>query len=329
MAGNQAYWFYLFKRILLIIPSLFWATCLIFLLLRIIPGDATLSILAGSTHTEEMRESLREEIGLNESLPTQYVRWLGSMLRGDFGGNSLENREPIRSIIFRQLPVTLLLAVYASVLSILIAVPLAILSASRSRTPLDYLIRFGSFAGLSIPGVWAALLIILALLRLFRWSPPIFYTSLRADPINHLLIMIWPAFLLAAGFSAQLLRIIRAGILEALQRDHIVAARSRGVAEGKILTKYAFRLSLAPAVTMIGVQFGVLLGGTLVLETIFGIPGIGRALVQAAVFRDYPVVQSIVTILVSSQLVLNLILDFFYSIIDPRISHRGLQNAPS
>ena len=306
-------------RFAVILPTLLGASLVVFLVMRLLPGDVVLVILSNSPHTVEVREALREELGLNDPLPVQYLRWLWRMVNGQFGGRSLENREPIGSLLSRQLPVTALLAGYAVVLSLLISIPLGILSALWNNRWPDYAIRIAVLGGLCIPSVWLALLVLLGLLVVFHWSPPIIYTGPLADFSNHVQMMVWPTLLLTWEYCSHLVRITRAGMIQALRKSHVATARSAGVPERIIVLKYALRDVLVPTVTVAGLQFGTLLGGALVLETIFGLPGVGRGLVHAALARDYPVIQSFATLLVLSCLLMNLIVDTLYGIIDPRI----------
>jgi peptide/nickel transport system permease protein len=314
---------YLAKRLLLIIPTVLAASVLVFIVMRVLPGDIVLVILSGSgesTVTPESRAILTQELGLNEPLPVQYGRWLWDMVNGNFGGRSLETREPIREIIARQLPVTLLLAGYTMILSILVSLPLGILAAIwRNRWP-DYVIRVGTLMGLALPNLWIALLIILVFVLFLSWSPPIMYTVPWSDPWNHIQMIAWPVLILSWQYSSHLVRVIRLSMLEALAQDYISAARSRGLSETTLVLKHALPNTLIPTVTMLGLQFGSLLSGAIILETIFGLPGIGRGLVQAALARDYPVIQSIASLLVMLSLLINVAVDTTYSLIDPRIS---------
>lgn len=310
---------YIAVRLVLIIPTLLVASLLIFFVLRILPGDVVLVILSGAPHTVEVRETLREELGLNDSFPVQYGRWLWSMLNGEFGGRSLENRDPIRGIVARQLPVTSLLTFYVVLLSVFVSVPLGIAAAVRKSRWIDYLIRIVTLAGLSIPGVWIALIVILLLLIVFRWFPPVIYTGLFDDPWNHLQIMVWPVLILSWHYSSHLVRVARSAMIEVLGGDHITAARGKGLKERVIMLRHAVPGILIPVVTMAGLQFGTLIGGALVIETVFGLPGIGRGLVHAALARDFPIVQSIALLLVLFTLVFNLVIDLLYTAIDPRI----------
>jgi peptide/nickel transport system permease protein len=314
---------YIAWRLALIVPTVLAASVVVFVVMRVLPGDVVLVILSGSGEavvSPEAREALREELGLNDPLPVQYGRWLGSMVNGEFGGRSLETREPIRSIIGRQLPVTLLLTGYTVLLSILVSVPLGVISAARSNRWPDYVVRVTTLGGLALPNLWVALLIVLGLLLFFRWSPPIIYTTPWSDPWNHIQMVAWPALILAWEQSSHLVRVTRSSLLEALGQDYIVTARSKGLSERSLVMQHALPNALIPAVTMLGLQFGSLVSGALILETIFGLPGIGRGLVQAALARDYPVIQSLATLLVLLSLVVNLTVDIINTRIDPRIS---------
>lgn len=310
---------YVALRILLVVPTIFAASLLIFLVLRVLPGDPVLVILSHAPHTVEVREALREELGLNDTLPVQFGKWLWSMVSGDFGGRSLESREPISAVIKRRFPVTLLLACYAILFSIVVSVPLGLIAAVRRNTVLDYAIRAVTLAGMSVPAVWAALLVIMLLLILFNWFPPVIYASLIESPADHFQMMIWPALILAWHYSSHLVRIARSTMLDVLGLDFVTVARSKGLRELVVIVRHALPAVLVPVITVLGIQFGTLLGGAMVVESIFGLPGIGRALVQAAVARDYPVIQSVAVLLVLCALAVNLIVDILYSIIDPRI----------
>ena len=310
-------------RLTLIVPTVLAASMVVFAVMRVLPGDVVLVILSGSGEaavSPQAREALEEELGLNDQLPLQYGRWLGSMVNGQFGGRSLVSREPIRSIIGRQLPVTLLLTVYTALLSILVSQPLGVLAAVwRNRWP-DYLVRVATLGGLALPNLWVALLVILGLLRIFHWSPPLIYTTPWSDPWTHIQMIAWPALILSWEYSSHLSRVTRASMLEALGQTYVTTARSKGLPERTVVLRHALRNAMIPSVTMLGLQFGGLLSGALIVETIFGLPGIGRGLVQAALARDYPVVQSLATLLVLLSLVVNLIVDTLYTRIDPRIS---------
>jgi peptide/nickel transport system permease protein len=314
---------YIVWRLALIVPTVLAASIVVFVVMRVLPGDIVLVILSGSGEavvSPEAREALEEELGLNDPLTVQYGRWLGRMVNGEFGGRSLESRDTIRSIVGRQLPVTLLLTGYTVLLSIVASVPLGVLAAALSGRWPDYVIRVATLGGLALPNLWVALLVILGLLLLFGWSPPVIYSSPWSDPWNHAQMVTWPALILAWEQSSHLVRVTRSSMLEALSQDYTVTARSKGISESSIVLRHALPNALIPAVTMLGIQFGGLVSGALILETIFGLPGIGRGLVQAALARDFPVVQSLATLLVFLSLIVNLVVDTVYTFIDPRIS---------
>lgn len=312
---------YILGRLFLMLPTILLASVVIFLVLRVMPGDIVMNIMSDTQHTVEMREALREELGLDEPLPVQYGRWLWGMVTGQFGGRSLRTREPIGEILARQLPITVLLTVYSLAAAFSVSVPLGIAAAVwRDRWP-DKLIKVSASWGLAVPVVWTALLAILFLLTVFKWSPPIRYTSLTRDPANHLQMMAVPAALLAWELGSHLVRVVRAVMIEILEAEYVTAARARGISEWSVVMRHGFRNALVSVVTLVGLHFGTLMGGALVLETVFGLPGIGRGLVDAALARDFPVVMSVSTVLVLLYLGVNLAVDLSYVFFDPRISH--------
>jgi peptide/nickel transport system permease protein len=305
------------RRLAALVPQLLAASLLIFLLLRLLPGDLALTMLADTPHTLEMREALREELGLNDPLPVQYARWLWETTTG-LRGVARSTGEPLRELVVRQLPVTLLLSLYSIVLGTLVSVPLGILAAGARRS-VDRAIDGLAVLGLAVPSLWLALLVLLALLNWFRWSPPIIYFGPLEVPGEHFALMIWPALLLAWEHVAHILPVVRAETRSALHEPFVHAARARGLSIQETLWRHAGRHAIRPAVTAVSIQFGASLGGALVLETIFGIPGIGRGLVGAAVARDFPAVQTIVFVLVALFLVVMLVADVVAVLVEPRL----------
>ena len=283
-----------------------------------------LVILGGSGDTvvnPEVREALEEELGLNDPLVVQYGRWLWNMVSGEFGGRSLETREPIRSIVGRQLPVTALLTGYTILLSVVVSLPLGVLAAAKSNRLSDYVVRLMTLGGLAIPSLWVALLTILFLLIFFRWSPPLVYAAPWSDPWVHLQKMVWPAA--HPGLGAELSPRARDPLQRAGGPQSGLHNNGPGQGAAGALDCLAARscpTPLSPLSPMIGLQLGALLSGALILETIFGLPGIGRGLVQAALARDYPVIQSLAALLVLLSLVVNLVVDTINRLIDPRAS---------
>ena len=304
-------------------PTVFAASIVIFLILRVLPGDVVLVILSGAPHTPEVREALREELGLNSPIVVQYGRWALSMINGEFGGVSLETREPIRSLVRERLPVTLLLTIYVTVVSILISLPLGAVAAVYQKKWQDKLIQAISLGGLSLPVVWTAIIVMAVLLTVFRWSPPVIYTSPVEDLANHMQIMVWPVVLLSWQYGSHIIRITRATMIDNLKREYIATARAKGLGEISVIFRYALRGALIPIATLTGLQVGTMLSGAVVIETIFGLPGIGRGLIGAAISRDLPVVQTIVIIYVVLYILINVVVDLLYVGIDPRIRTDG------
>ncbi len=312
---------YLVRRIALIVPTAFAASIVVFLVMRALPGDVALAILADTPHTVEIREALRDELGLNDPLVTQYLRWMASMMSGRFGGASLETGEPVGTIVGRQLSVTALLAAYTVAVSLLVAVPLGVAAAMRRGTVFDRAVQGFAAGSLAVPTVFASLLLVWVLLRLFRWSPPIIYSSPGEDLLEHAEIMIWPALLLAAAYLPHLLRVTRARLIDVLQSDYADAARARGLSELGVVVRHALPNATVALITVAGLQFGTLMSGALVVETVFGLPGLGRGIVHAALARDYPVVQSAAVVLVVLVLCANLLVDLAYAVVDPRVHY--------
>jgi peptide/nickel transport system permease protein len=315
---------YLAWRLALFLPTLLVASLVIFLIMRALPGDVAVTVLSGSgeaVHDLDQIERVRQELGLDDPLPVQYARWLWSMASGELGGRSLEDRTPIRSLVARQLPVTVQLTLYTVVLAALVSIPLGVLAALHRGRWLDHFVRAISIGGQSIPGFFVALLLILGLTLTVRWSPPIVYRNLWEDPLAHLQVMLLPVLVLAWSYGAYLARITRAAVLDVLRQDYVRTARSKGLRERTVLFRHALRNALIPIVSVAGLQIGALLSGAVVLESIFGLPGLGRGIVQAVTVRDYPVIQTLAVLLVFLMLAVNLLTDLLYALIDPRISY--------
>jgi peptide/nickel transport system permease protein len=315
---------YLARRLLLFVPTLLLASVIIFVVMRILPGDVALVILGaeeGAPVQLDKVERLRESLGLNEPLPVQYGRWVWRLVNGEFGGHSLVRDEPIASIVGRRLPVTLQLAGYAAFLAVIVSLPLGVLAALYQNRWPDYLVRVATVAGLALPHFWVALLLLLVLVLVFRWSPPLFYQNVWEDPWTHLQQVIWPALLLAWGYSSFVIRVTRSTVLEVIRQDYVRTARSKGLRERIVLSRHVLRNALIPVITLGGLQLAGLLSGTVILENIFAIPGLGQAIVQAAMVRDFPVVQTLAVLLVLFMLSLNLLVDILYVFVDPRIRY--------
>lgn len=314
---------YLLRRLALVLPTLLLASVTVFVIMRALPGDVTSAMLGGEGEAlrPELVAALRAELGLEAPLPVQYGRWLWSMVNGEFGGRSLLTREPLREIVARGLPVTMLLGLYAVVLALVVAVPLGAVAAARRGGAVDLLLRSLGVLGSALPGFWVALLGLLLVVLVLDWSPPLIYAQLWQRPLEHLEMMAIPALVLAWELGGQLLRTTRGELLEHLRQDHVRTAVGKGIGPAAVVLRHALRTAAIPIVTVAGLNLGALLGGAVILEFIFGLPGAGRALVQAVLARDYPVVQSLTLLFVTLLLLLNLLIDLLYAVLDPRIGH--------
>ena len=316
---------YLIRRILLFIPTVLIASFIVFGIMRFLPGDVALVILGGDDEAEgfyeEDLQNLREQLGLLDPFYEQYGRWAWSMVSGGYGGESLVSKEPIGEIIGRRMPVTVQLALITMVIAIVVSLPLGVVAALNHDRWSDYVARVVTILGLALPNFWVALLVILSLVLFFHWSPPIIYVNIWEDPWTYIQIAIWPAVVLAWGFSSYIARVTRANMLEVLRQDYVRTAYSKGLSQSTVVWRHALRNALIPVVTLIGGYLDGLLGGTIILESIFGMPGMGQGIVQAATIRDYPVIQSLAMFLVMLALSVNLFIDLIYVFIDPRISY--------
>lgn len=314
---------YILRRILLMIPTLLGAVTLIFLLMRLLPGDVALYML-GSAESSEVNQvalqQIRQELGLDQPLIVQYGQWLWGAARLDFG-NSYWTRQPVIEELKRRYPLTANLALLSLILGILIAIPIGVLSAVRQDTVIDYAARVFVIAGLSIPNFWLSILLILGLVYYFQWLPPLDYAPFWADPWLNLKQLAFPALITGYRLSAVGARMTRSSLLEVLRDDFVRTARAKGLREQAVVFRHALRNALLPVITIIGVELLVLFGGLVVVETVFTIPGIGRFLVDAITHRDYPSIQALVFVFAVFVVVVNLLVDIAYAILDPRIRY--------
>jgi peptide/nickel transport system permease protein len=264
--------------------------------------------------------ALREKLGLDRPLALQYLSWVGGLLTLNVG-DSLWSGRPIFEEVLERFPLTLELSALSILISVVIALGTGIFSAVRQDTWIDYLFRAVSIAGLSVPNFWLGTMVILILSRYFFWSPPLGYTRFFEDPLTNLQQMIWPAVILGYSLAAVTSRMTRSSLLEVLREDYIRTAWAKGLSERIIVMRHAFRNALLPVLTLSAIQLGTLLGGTVIMETIFTLPGIGRYLVDSIFHRDYPVTQTIITIMAVKFVFINLIVDLLYGLIDPRIRY--------
>ncbi len=312
---------FLVRRLLFTLAAALALSALIFLLIRLVPGDAvTMWVGQEGTMTPEVRTTLRKMFGLTDPLPVQYVHWLGDLLRGDLG-YSFRSRLPVTLLMARALPITVELAALAMLLSAAVALPLGIVSAFRRDRPADVMARLLGLVGLSMPSFWLAVLLILMSATYFGWLPSLIYVSPWKDPLGNLGQMLMPAVSLGLPLMAVVMRMTRSTMLEVLSQDYVRTARAKGVADRTVLTRHALKNAFIPIVTVMGIQLGRLLGGAVIVEQIFGMPGVGTALVSAIGERDYPVVQGTVLMMGLLFIFVQFLVDLCYGYLDPRIRY--------
>ena len=316
---------YALRRLLLFIPSLLGASLLIFVLMRLVPGDiAEILVYGAGTESASIQQQqvqqIRTELGLDRPVLAQYGLWLANALRGDFG-YSYTQRRPVFEILKERFPRSMELALLTIVVAVAWAIPLGVVSAVRQNTWTDYAVRVVSVSGLSLPLFFTGVLILWALVRFFRWLPPLEFVSLVDDPAENLKQLVWPALAQAYYISAPITRLTRSQMLEVIRQDYVRTARAKGLRERAVVYRHALANSLLPVVTFIGWWGGRLLGGTVIMEIIFSVPGMGTTLVSAVNNRDYPTVQAIVFVMALVFLTMNLLVDLVYGWLDPRIRY--------
>ncbi|PYN40986.1 MAG: glutathione ABC transporter permease GsiC [Candidatus Rokuibacteriota bacterium] len=310
---------YVLRRLLIATSSLFLASLVVFSLPRMIPGDVVQLMLEERAYGKDL-EDLRAKLGLNRPIHIQYFEWAGRVVRGELG-ESLWTKRPVLEELGRRLPVSLKLGLLALLFSVSIALPIGILAAIRQDSLADYVARSLAIVGLSVPGFWIATMVILLPSLWWNWSPPIQFTEFSVDPWAHVSQFIIPAFILGIASSAAIMRLTRAQLLEVLRQDYVRTAWAKGVRESGVVLKHSLKNSLIPVITVLGIQIAQILGGTVIFETIFGLPGMGRFLFDAINQRDYPVIQGVNLLVVSTVVMVNLAVDALYAVLDPRIRY--------
>ena len=310
---------YLAKRLLIAVPSLLIASLIVFTLPRLLPGDAVQLMLAEKAYAKDVDE-LRAKLGLDRPLVVQYVEWLGRVTRGDLG-ESLWTRRPVLQELGQRLPVTLELAFFALAFALAIAVPVGVISAARADTLQDYVARSAAILGLSVPGFWLATLLIVLPAIWWGWRPVVEFTEFGTNPLAHVAQFLLPALILGVAAGAALMRLTRGMLLEVLRQDYVRTAWAKGLGERVIVLKHGLRNAIIPVVTLLGTQLPQIFGGTVVIETVFGLPGMSRFLFDAISQRDYPVIQGVNLVVVSTVVLINLAVDALYAVLDPRIRY--------
>ncbi|MCX6022393.1 MAG: ABC transporter permease [Chloroflexi bacterium] len=313
---------YIIKRVFLMIPSLFGVALVVFILIRLAPGDVIGAMMAeGGRFSEGDVLKLRQQLGLDRPLYEQFYMWIWGVMRLDLG-TSLWTGQPVLTRILERFPITLELAALAVAVSSSMGVLVGVVSAIRQDTPLDYVLRFITMAALSIPSFWLGTITIVFPAIWWGYMPPITYIPLTQDPVENLRLMAVPAVILGAASSATLARMARSQLLEVLRQDYIRTAWSKGLRERTIIVRHALKNALIPVVTVLGSQVSHLMGGTVIMETIFSLPGLGRLLIESINARDVLQVQGSVLFMATIFLVVNLLVDMTYSLLDPRIRYR-------
>ena len=310
---------YILRRLVITVPVAFLASVILFILLKLTPGDPVL-IMLGEKATPENYEALRHDLGLDQPYPIQYVHWVTRVAHGDFG-KSLRNGGPVKDEILARLPATFQLGIAALLLGLAVAVPLGILSAVFRRSAIGFGATAFSQVGIAIPGFFVGLLLIYLFALTLKWFPPGSYTVFSENPGEWARRLVLPAITLSLFGAAAQTRFIRSGLLDTLHQDYIRTARAKGFAESAVILRHALRNALIPSVTLLGLQIGAILEGAFIVESVFAWPGIGRLAVQSLGARDYPIVQAVVLLAVFMFLTANLLVDIAYAYLDPRISY--------
>jgi peptide/nickel transport system permease protein len=312
---------FLARRIAISTVTFLLITLIVFTGVRMIPGDPA-RVMAGTDADEAGLQEIRVKYGLTDPIPVQYVRWLALALQGDLG-ESIRTREPVVKTVAMKLPITMQLAAFALLIAIGIAIPAGIFSATRRNTVWDLLANAVSLCGVSIPSFWLGIMLILFLSVRLHVLPASGFVPFFDDPLGNLQRMIMPAFVLGTALAAVLMRQTRNSMIEVLSANYIRTAYSKGLAERVVVFRHALRNGLIPIVTILGLQMGTLMGGAVVTEQIFVVPGFGRLIVEAVFTRDYPLVQGVVLITASAYVLINLLVDVSYSLMNPRIRVKG------
>jgi len=312
---------YFAQRVMLAIPTIFFVMFATFAMVRFVPGDVVELILAENPYaTEEDAAALREQLGLDQPIPVQFARYVADLARGDMGESPWTGRA-ITTELKGRLPITLEFGLFSVVLGLFVALPVGILSAIRQDTITDYVARSFAILSLSVPYFFTATLLVIFPSVWWGWSPPLTYAGWREGPWDHVYYMFFPALLLGVNLSGSVMRMTRTMVLEVMRQDYIRTAYAKGLRERTVLTRHAMKNALIPVVTIIGLQVGTALSGTLIIETIFNMPGVGRYFIGAILARDYPSIQGVVLVLATVVVFVNLAVDLIYAAIDPRISY--------
>ena len=315
---------YTINRVLLMIPTLIGVAVLVFFLLRVVPGDIVEIKLRGDggSVTQETIDMERKRLGLDRPLATQFGDWMVGMATLDFG-NSMWTERPVVTEIAGRLELSFQVAIMATLVAVLLAIPMGTMAALFRDSWIDYTVRILTIGGLSIPSFWFGMLIMLTLLGLFNWLPPITFTPIYVDPVANLTQLIWPALAVGYRYCAVVARMIRSSLLEVMNEDYVRTARAKGVYERLVISRHALRNALLPAITVIGLEFTFLIGGLVVTEQVFNLNGIGQLFVQSVSRNDFTLIQGMVMLIAAFYVFVNLAIDLLYAVFDPRIRYNA------
>jgi peptide/nickel transport system permease protein len=313
---------FLLRRLALLIPVLLGVSIVVFGLIRAVPGDPIMMMIGVDQRTTpEQVAAMRRSYGLDQPLPVQYLKWMSHVVQGDLG-RSLRTRRTITDELKLRLPVTAELALLAGLIGTIPAVAVGVLAAVKRNSWLDYGATIGTLVGVSVPNFLLATLLVLTFSYWLRWLPPIGFAKLTDDPIQNLRTMILPAVSLSMPLAAILMRNTRSAVLEVLSQDHVRVARAKGLPGSEVLVRHVLKNASIPIITVGGIQVAALLGGTVIIETIFGLPGVGRYIYEAIANRDYPVVQGVVLVISTLFVLISAGVDVLYAVMDPRLRYR-------
>ena len=311
---------YIVGRLLLMIPTLIGVAILTFVIMRAVPGDIVALRYAGSSVPQDIIDQERHILGLDKPMWAQFVDWMTSISRGDLGQSLWTGHSVIDEVQVR-VPLSIELAVLATLFAVVLAIPLGVVAAVKQDTWIDYAIRVFSIGGLAMPSFWIGIMMVLVTLTLWGWAPPVVFTPLFEDPIANLAGLILPAIAVGYRYSAVSMSMTRSTVLEVLREDYVRTARAKGLRETLVVVRHALRNALLPVVTVVSLEFAFLIGGLVVTEQVFNLNGIGKLLVDAVAHRDYPLIQALVLLLAAVFVIVNFVVDMIYVVLDPRIRY--------
>jgi peptide/nickel transport system permease protein len=313
---------FIIRRVLLMIPILLGVSLVTFIIVRSIPGDPVRVLLgADARSTPEQIENIRRAYGLDKPLPVQYLKWLQHVVTGDLG-KSLRTGRPLTTELQLRLPVTAQLAAFAAVIGILPALLFGVLAAIKRNTRLDWMTTLTALIGISVPNFFLATLLVLLFSFKLRWLPNVGYKPFTDDPVGNLKLMVLPAVSLGLPFMAIIMRFTRSAVLEVMGQEYVRVARAKGLPQIRVILRHVLPNAGIPVLTVAGIQVAALLGGTVIVEQIFALPGVGRYIYEAIANRDYPVVQSVTLVMATIFVTVSLVVDLLYAVLDPRLRNR-------